>query len=398
MKLRTYSAGTMAEALQRVKQEMGSDAVILHTRTLQVRRWLGLRKSEVVEITVGSGQEVAAARRASRPAPKAAAASRPRLPVQRQVSPKAPSGDELLATPAGSAVMMKTISREMDEVKSLVKNLVEEHRRQRAPQVSEDLFDHYLNLIQNQVADELAKDVVKAIQNQLRADHLKNPAFVRDKIAEHLEKMMPVAGPLTRTKTHGPHVVALIGPTGVGKTTTVAKLAANLKLRENKRVGLITIDTYRIAAVDQLKKYADIIGSPLKVVTSPDDLHEAIAAMAEMEFVLIDTAGRAPNDALKLSELKTFLAAASPDEVHLVLSTTASQACIEAAVARFSEVRVDKILFTKLDEAVHIGVILNVARKVNKSLSYVTTGQDVPDDIEVGRGRRLAQLILGTGQ
>ena len=116
--------------------------------------------------------------------------------------------------------------------------------------------------------------------------------------------------------------------------------------------------------------------------------------MSSFEYVLIDTAGRSPTDALKLSELRNFLVVANPDEVHLVLSTTASQECIEAAIARFGEVRVDKIIFTKLDEAVHVGVMLNVIKKVNKSLSYITTGQDVPDDIEVVAARRLAQLIL----
>ncbi len=116
--------------------------------------------------------------------------------------------------------------------------------------------------------------------------------------------------------------------------------------------------------------------------------------MSDCEFILIDTAGRSPNDTLKLNELKGLLAAAKPDEVHLVLSTTASQECVELAIARFSEVRVDKIIFTKLDEAAHVGVVLNVVRKVNKSLSYITTGQDVPDDIEVGQAKRLAQLIL----
>ena len=178
--------------------------------------------------------------------------------------------------------------------------------------------------------------------------------------------------------------------------TSPKRLAANLKLREKRRVGLITLDTYRIAATDQLKKYADIIGSPLKVVSSPEDLKEAIRGMSDYDFVLIDTAGRSPNDTLKLNELKGFLQAAGPDEVHLVLSTTASQACVELAIERFADVRVDKIIFTKLDEAAHVGVVLNVIKKVNKSLSYVTTGQDVPNDIEVGRGKKLAQLILGS--
>jgi len=245
------------------------------------------------------------------------------------------------------------------------------------------------------VADELAADVVKALQKQMRPEHLAQPEFVKEKLAEQLEKLIPTSGPIVRTKTTGPHVVALIGPTGVGKTTTLAKLAANLKLREKHRVGLITLDTFRIAAVDQLKRYADIIGSPLRVVNTADELREAVKAMSDCDFLLIDTAGRSPNDAMKLNELRGLLSTVEPDEVHLVLSTTASEECINLAVSRFSEVRVDKIIFTKIDETAHVGVVLNVVRKVNKSLSYITTGQDVPDDIEVGRGRRLAQLILG---
>src|SRR5665213_879938 len=170
---------------------------------------------------------------------------------------------------------------------------------------------------------------------QMRPEHLSQPQYVADRLAEQLEKLLPTAGPIVRTRTNGPHVVALIGPTGVGKTTTLAKLAANLKLREKHRVGLITLDTYRIAAVDQLKRYADIIGAPLRVVNGTDDLREAITAMSDCDFLLIDTAGRSPNDTLKLNELKSLLAAAEPDEVHLVLSTTASPECLQLAINRF---------------------------------------------------------------
>jgi flagellar biosynthesis protein FlhF len=179
-------------------------------------------------------------------------------------------------------------------------------------------------------------------------------------------------------------------------TTTIAKLAANLILKEKHSVGLITIDTYRIAAIDQLKRYADIIGAPLRVVANPDEIAGAVAAMRDREFVLIDTAGRSPSDTLKLSELRNFIQVAGADEVHAVLSATSSQPCIEHALDRFGQVRIDRIIFTKLDETEHVGVLLNVLHKVNKPLSYVTTGQDVPDDIEVARGRRLAQLILGS--
>ncbi len=380
----------MAEALRQVKTELGGDAVILHTRTYSRRRWLGLRRQEIVEITAGNGLNVQSRTR-RQPPQRSAPARRPSDPPAQPEARR----QGLMETPAAANAVMMGLSQEMSGLKTMVMDLVRQNHNQRAPHVPEDLFNYYLELIQNQVAEELAGDLMKSLQSQLRPEHLRNDKFVREKIAEQIEKLLPVSGPIVRTKTVGPHIVALIGPTGVGKTTTLAKLAANLKLREKHRVGLITIDTYRIAAVDQLKKYADIIGSPLRVVTTPEDLATAIASMSDCEFILIDTAGRSPSDSLKLNELKGFLAIAKPDEVHLVVSTTSSQECMERAIDRFGDVRVDNIIFTKLDEAVHVGVVFNVVKKLNKRLSYVTTGQSVPDDIEIGHGRRLAQLIIG---
>jgi len=395
MKLQTFTAATMAQALHRVKAEMGHDAVILHTRTYRRRRWMGLGQREVVEITAGTGMAPAAAVR------------KPRRPPAREATGLLPFGQapapggapepprKLLESPAAGNAIMLGMSQEVGALKSMVNELVTQTRMQAAPQVPEDLFDCYMQLIQAQVAQEIAVDVLKTIRQQLTAEQIKQPALVRQKLMEQLEKLLAVSGPIVRRKTTGPHVVALIGPTGVGKTTTIAKLAANLRLRQGHAVALITIDTYRIAAVDQLRKYADIIGAPLRVVMTPQELKEAVAAMSSSEFVLIDTAGRSPNDALKLAELKAFLAAAEPDEVHLVISTTQSQESIELTLARFQNVRVDKVILTKFDEALHVGVMLSVMRKVNKSLSYVTTGQNVPDDIEVAHPHRLAQFILG---
>lgn len=418
MNLQTFKAATMAEALTQVKTTMGLDAVILHTRTFQTRYWLGLRRREMVEITAGKGLNIGGRGRRT-PAPARPADVRPSdvrpagglaayarhatggrpVPSNTDLAPRnAVEGARgLLETPAGSSAAFLSLTTEMSALKTIVKDLVHHTRSQKAPQVPEDLFNYYLQLVENQVAEELAAEIIRTIQKQVRPEHYSQPDFMRERIAEQLEKLLPTTGPIKRTKTVGPHVVALIGPTGVGKTTTIAKLAANLKLREKHRVGLITLDTYRIAAVDQLKKYADIIGSPMRVVTNGEDLTAAMRGMQDCDFILIDTAGRSPNDTMKLNELKSLLAVAEPDEVHLVLSTTNSEECIQLAISRFGEVRTDKIIFTKLDEAAHVGVVLNVVRKVNKSLSYVTTGQDVPDDIEVGRGRRLAQLILGGG-
>ncbi len=373
----------MAEALAMVKREMGFGALILHTRTYSHRYCLGLRRREIVEITAGMQLNTERRRTAA-----GAIAARPPF-----IKPALP-GKQVMDMPVAQNAMLLGFGQEITSLKTMVKDLVTHVRREKAPDVPEQLFEHYLQLVQNQVAEELAVEILKNIQRQCRPEHLAQESFVQDQLALQLEKLIPVSGEIVRKKAYGPHVVALIGPTGVGKTTTIAKLAANLKLREKRKIGLITIDTYRIAAIDQLKKYADIIGSPLRIVGNPEDLRDAVASMSDCDFVLIDTAGRSPNDTLKLNELKNFLMAASPDEVHLVLSTTSSQACVELAIERFSDVRIDKIIFTKLDEAAHVGVVLNVIRKVNKSLSYVTTGQDVPRDIEVGHGRKLAQMIL----
>ena len=429
MNLQTFRAATMAEALTQVKASMGTDAVILHTRTFHTRHLLGLRRREMVEITAGKGLNVpdrsarrqAAARPGGAAGPASAAVTGPAAYRANAALP-APAANgngngngkgssnghgiprnaiegsrQLLETPAANSAALLGLTKEMGLLRSMVEGFVQQTRRDKCPEVPQELFDYYLQLIENQVAEELATEVIKALQKQIRPEHLQQPEYVRDRLAEQIEKLIPTAGPITRTRQDGPHVVALIGPTGVGKTTTLAKLAANLKLREKHRVGLITLDTYRIAAVDQLKKYADIIGSPLRVVSTAEDLREAVRSMDGCDFVLIDTAGRSPNDVMKLNELKGLLEAAEPDEVHLVLSSTSSEACIERAASRFGDVRVDKVIFTKLDEAAHVGVVFNVIRKLNKNVSYITTGQDVPDDIEVGKGRRLAQLILGSG-
>lgn len=407
MQLQTFQGSTMAEALARVKTTLGVEAVILHTRTVRHRRWLGLRHVELYEITAGRGMNVARRELPKTPAVNPNQNNRPaasRFPIGAAAVAAAapatviPKPRGLLEMPAANNAALFGLTSEVTQLKTMMKDLVTQVRTQKCPQVPEEMFEHYQGMIENLVADEVAVEITRAVQKALRPELLSNKAVVREKLAEQLEKMIPTAGPIKRTKTVGPHVVALIGPTGVGKTTTIAKLAANLKLREKRKVGLITIDTFRIAAIDQLKRYADILGSPLAVVGSPEEMKKAIADMKDCEYVLIDTAGRSPNDTMKLNELKRFLDYAEPDEVHLVLSSTSTEGCVNLAMEKFGEVRVDKLIFTKLDEAAQLGVVLNVARKIGKGLAYVTNGQDVPDDIEVGHGKMLANLILGNVQ
>jgi flagellar biosynthesis protein FlhF len=188
--------------------------------------------------------------------------------------------------------------------------------------------------------------------------------------------------------------VALVGPTGVGKTTTIAKLAANFRLRDKHRVGLITVDTYRIAAVEQLRTYADIIDLPMEVVSSPREMREAVTRLSHLDLVLLDTAGRSPTDEIKIQELRSFLGEAGTDEVHLVLSTVASAQTLERTVRQFATAGVTHLILTKLDEAAGLGNLVPLLRGAELPISYLTNGQNVPDDIAPATANKLSSLIL----
>ena len=209
-----------------------------------------------------------------------------------------------------------------------------------------------------------------------------------------IEADIRVAGPIAITPGRC-RTAALVGPTGVGKTTTIAKLAAHYRLKEKRRVGLITVDTYRIAAVEQLRTYADIIDLPMQVVSTPREMREAVRRMAGMDLVLIDTAGRSPKDEVRLQELKAFLHEASADEVHLVLSSVASSRTLEQTAGQFAVVGTSALILTKLDEVNGLGNVLPVLRSSRLPLSDLTNGQNVPDDIAVAESAQLAKLILG---
>lgn len=567
----------MAEALEKVKNDLGRDAVILHTRTIRKGGVLGIGSRSIIEITASrdlnvlppserraiigrrSEQRASAPGRestnspsdtgsqsawttASRSRDSAAYASRDTREGRYAASDPAQPSDQLtrnldqsadsdlytpftrpragaesrrrnapefehdsssqssspperssLANPLRSAAtpemfaFTSTMQREMGELRSMVRQLLSRPSTTSttpsvvAPEdLPEDLQKFYTDLIQNEVAEEIARDVIaraheriEAARAALRRRNEQRKAQSDPKVAkesegdgateisstkrattgkrrrttkkadtpadespdagqapspptseseqrkglseqevlreiipvvlrEVIEQMIPEAEPVEITPGKGPHCVALTGPTGVGKTTTIAKLAAHFKLREGRRVGLITIDTYRIAAVDQLKAYAEILYVPLEVVLSPEEMIAALERMRDYDLILIDTSGRSQRDAQRLSELGTFLDAARRTaadqggrlETHLVLSCIAHPQQLAQVTERFSVLGLDRVVFTKLDEAVGLGVIFNTIRRLNVKLSYLTTGQDVPDHLEIGHRRRIAELVL----
>ncbi len=269
------------------------------------------------------------------------------------------------------------------------------------PAMPDSLFKKYLALLESEVAAEIADEIIGAVRDELNERELADEEIVHRAVLRRLALLIPTGGqapmPSDKPDDGRPLTVALVGPTGVGKTTTVAKLAATYKLRQGRKVGLVTCDTYRIAAVDQLRTYANIINVPLKVALTPKEMTAACEGFAECDVVLIDTAGRSQHDADRLDELSRFVVAANPHETHLVLSGAASESTLTRSAQRFRVVGPNRVIFTKLDEVVNFGVILNTAKTVGAKLSYVTTGQEVPDHIEPGRSDRLARLVLEGG-
>jgi flagellar biosynthesis protein FlhF len=257
------------------------------------------------------------------------------------------------------------------------------------PHLPQHLLDMYVRLIGQDLSEDLADQVVRGVRDELDDEQLADESKVRTAVLRHLARIVPVTPDAAyEPNADGrPVVIAMVGPTGVGKTTTLAKLAATFKLHHHLRVGLITADTYRIAAVEQLRTYANIIGLPLEVVLTPVQMREALDRLADRrsldgggcDVILIDTAGRSQNDTGRIDELRKFVEAAKPDQVHLVLSSTAGERVLLREAEAFSPLGIHRIVLTKLDEAVSFGMLINVIRKVGKQLSFVTTGQEVPE-------------------
>ncbi|MCA9292180.1 MAG: flagellar biosynthesis protein FlhF [Phycisphaerales bacterium] len=439
MAIKTYRARSISAALAQIKADLGPDAVILHTRTHRVGGVFGIGAQTITEITATADMRLARAAAPPHPRPTqstrppavparpnsaaaaralaqkhAAARAAAQIPkgvaqdVAQMVLPKAPPQ----ATSSGGTVAQviehkpvqqpapqtEQFAAEIASLKKMVAHVL--HAQRGAPGAigPEALERLYLDLIERDVAAELADQVVARLKTELTTEQQQDAEVVRTAARKHVASFIPVGDatppPWRPAKGDKPFTLALIGPTGVGKTTTVAKLAATYKLQHGLRVGLITCDTYRIAAVEQLKTYANIIDVPIEVASTPDDVQAALKKLQGVDVVLIDTAGRSQRAADRLAETRMLLDAAAPDQTHLVLASSAEKGVLMQAAERFGALAPTHIIFTKLDEAVSLGVLLNVAQRINAKLSFVTTGQEVPDHIEPGDAQRLATLVL----
>ena len=352
MKVKLFTAQNMAIAMANVKQELGREAVILHTRRFKKGGIFGFWGKEMVEVMAAVDNAAAT------------------------VAEKKPPA--IIANTEDSRI--SALQLEMSGMRKMLEQMLcqaSENSKESSPLLE--------LLIRNDVEPTIAANLIKGLPD----DQGKSRKLLIDRIINYLQRIEGInLSPASCKK------IALIGPTGVGKTTTIAKLAANFALKEGYRVALITADTYRIAAVEQLKIYGDIIGVPIDIVYSPDELKSAFERHKDKHLVLVDTAGRSPSNYSQIAELQALLSVDPFIETHLVLSTTTKYREALEIVNNFSVCSPQKILFTKVDEASNLGTIFNLVYHFPTSLSYMTTGQSVPDDIELINSAKLATMIL----
>ena len=316
-------------------------------------------------------------------------------------TPPTPRPSATAAPPAASAKALNKATAEAleqsdEKIQALEDELAQMRKMLRQVMSQPHKEDEVLTLKDALKAQEVGDTVMQDIIRKLAPSTLLMPhesEEAKQALSDYLHSSMKT-GDGIGLKDGRPKIVALIGTTGVGKTTTIAKIAARFVLERGISVGLITADTYRISAVDQLKTYSDIIGLPLEIVYSSAELKTAIKKHWNKRLILIDTAGRSQNNEYQMQELKEFLSADSSIEKHLVLSATTKERDAERILDRFSICKPDRLLFTKTDETDSLGLILNLLFDRRIALSYLTNGQSVPDDIEPARAETLAKLLL----
>lgn len=386
MTIRTYRARSIHDALDMVRRELGPDASVLHTREVRsgLLGWLGAKEVEVA--ASATIQVPTRIRKRQQPPAATTADSQPPAPTTPPDDFRSRIRESLKDDADRAHSMVEELSRRADSTAGADSG--EGHG------VSKRFFEVFTDLIDAEVDEALARELVDGLRNDPDVSRLEDTAALKARIAQTIEDEIQTCGPIQPT-SGSPRVVALVGPTGVGKTTTIAKLAANFHLRDDCRVGLITVDTYRIAAVDQLRTYAEIIDLPMEVVSTPREMREAVEKLSHLDLVLMDTAGRSPRDEVRIQELKSMLVEAQPNDVYLVLSSVSSLKSLTKTAERFAAVGVNGLVLTKLDEATGLGNLLPLMRGCGLPVSYLTNGQNVPDDIAPATPPALARSILG---
>ena len=422
MDLKRYRVNNIQEALQLIKKDLGPEAVIVSTRQVKEGKGtFGLFGKMVLEVTAALDQEQKSAPAKTPPTTQAAAAvaygiknqetqsssnvvpfrststkdsQSLILPIQKDVQELKESIDEIkIKTATYGDHVINQLKHELGEMRHMLHMIVSQSAHHDDLHLPENLMILFQQMKFGGLEEKFARRVVLEAQKNISEEDLQNFSYVKIFLARMLMKIIKTTNGIENIE-QSQKIVSLIGPTGVGKTTTAAKICSEQILQYKRKVALITVDTMRIAAVEQLRAYAKVINVPLSIVSDKVELDRAISSYADYDVIVIDTGGCSQRDETQMFELRDIFDERGRLHNILVLSATTKDSDTNEITRKFGSMPLDSIVFTKLDESSSYGSIFNHAIRFKKPVSYLTTGQNVPEDIELATKERLVDLLL----
>ena len=403
MIIKKFQAKTENEAIELAKKELGSNVVVMNVRNVKKKGIFSFLRPQLTEVTVALEEE---SETKYIPAKKQEVKSdivvlgestsdESRQPLVEAIAKEAPKGES------------NVLEEKLDSLHSLIEQQIlkpEEDRdaekKEETEEEKDSELERFMKLLYNTMLD---NEVNETYANQIvdEMEKLNKPNMPFDyALANVYQKMILKFGKPSEISIaeKGPKVVFFVGPTGVGKTTTIAKIASKFSVEEGKKVALLTSDTYRIAAAEQLRTYANILEVPFRIIYSTEEVEQALNDFKEYDFIMIDTAGHSHQNEAQKEAMRSFVHSVdgvAQKEVYLVLSATTKYKDLISIVDAYSIMTDYKLIFTKLDETTTLGNLLNIKLYTGADLSYVTCGQNVPDDIEVFNPQRTVKQLLG---
>lgn len=398
MIIKKFQGKTEEEAVNAAKKEMGENVVVMNVKFVKKKGLFSIFYKPICEATVALEEE---SERNLRKTP----VNKPQTIADSNAAKAITAYKEQTKDTSFDFTVGESqgIEQKLENISTLLEKSLSKEEEEKEEEFNEDSQDKsvkflkliYNTLIDNEVAEKYANELIETI------GQINNPKSSVDIWLSNIYQKMilkfgqPVTIPLG---SKSPRVIFFIGPTGVGKTTTIAKLASLLAVNHKKKVALLTTDTYRIAAAEQLKTYANILEVPFKVVYTTEEMNESVKKYSDVDYILVDTAGHSHNNEDQKDSMKSFIDCIDEElekDVYLVLSATTKYRDLLSIADAYSKITEYKLIFTKLDETTTLGNLFNLCMHTKSSMSYVTCGQNVPDDIEVFSPQTTVKQLLG---
>ncbi len=364
MKMKKYTAETMVDVMKKVRADFGDDAIILSSNVVKSKGFLGFFKKKSVEVVAGFDE-----------------------PTRKMEEPILPISPQRFESDDRTSVALK---KEMTEMKKMLKDMQQSASHSRFPDEMKPLLTHLERQgLSTSFITQLGDELFNRMKTEKKDFTNEEQCLIVKQLLEREIEELPFGG-ISFNKKY----INVLGPTGVGKTTTIAKIAARALLEKKRKIGFITTDTYRIAAIEQLRTYANLLQAPVEVAYNSKDFEMAIEKLADRDLIFIDTAGRNYKEVKFVEDLARLIDFSLDMESFLVLSMTSKEEDMKMIVEQFNSFPVEKFIFTKMDETASIGPMFNLMRNHNIGTAYYTDGQEVPEDITEADSQNLISLLL----